>query len=107
MLHGACKDVCNWSWDCIECTIAEDAAEIACKIAELAPDMVGASLYIFNRNAVLDILGSYAQFGIGLLITEQTLNATAFFSVEIVIPPDMLRVIGGLQEYRVALLIES
>ena len=56
---------------------------------------------------VLDILGSYAQFGIGLLITEHTLNATAFFSVEIVIPPDVLRVIGGLQEYRVALLIES
>ena len=61
MLHGACKDVCNWSWDCIECTIAEDAAEIACKIAELAPDMVGASLYIFNRNAVLDILGRFHQ----------------------------------------------
>ena len=59
VLHSACADVDNWSWESIECTIAEDYADIAYQMAEKSPDLVGASLYIFNRNAVLDILGRF------------------------------------------------
>ena len=49
LLHCAAVNVPDWNWEHLECTIAEDFAEIAAKAADRKPDLVGASLYIFNR----------------------------------------------------------
>lgn len=56
ILHNAAENYGNWTWDSIECTVAEDFSEVAAKAVKYQPDLVGASLYIFNRTAVLDIL---------------------------------------------------
>ena len=56
LLHCAAVNVPDWTWEHLECTIAEDFAEIAAKAADRKPDLVGASLYIFNRNQLLEIL---------------------------------------------------
>ena len=57
ILHSAAEHVADWHWSVTECTVAEDPAEIAMQIADKKPDLVGATLYLFNRNHLLDILG--------------------------------------------------
>ena len=59
MLHNAAGNIPGWEWQCIECTTKEDYAEIAAKAAEMQPDLLGCSLYIFNIVAVLDILSRF------------------------------------------------
>lgn len=57
ILHSAAEHVTDWHWSVTECTVAEDPAEIAMQIADKKPDLIGATLYLFNRNHLMDILG--------------------------------------------------
>lgn len=59
MLHCAAKDVPDWDWELMECTINEDCAEFAVKAAEISPDLLGCSLYIFNFDFVMELLGRF------------------------------------------------
>lgn len=59
MLHNAAENVSGWEWQKLEYTINEDYAEIAAQIAAVKPDLLGCSLYIFNFNAVMEILGRF------------------------------------------------
>lgn len=59
LLHSACRGVPGWEWKCLETTVEDDAAEVAAKLAGLAGNLVCATLYLFNRRAVLDILGRF------------------------------------------------
>lgn len=59
ILHSSAENVQNWHWDAIECTLLEDAAEVAMQMADRKPDLVGASLYLFNRNHLLEILARF------------------------------------------------
>ena len=59
ILHSAAENVSGWDWDVAEFTVAEDPAEAAMEIADKKPDLVGATLYLFNRNHLLDILGRF------------------------------------------------
>ncbi len=59
ILHSAAHDVPDWEWFSKEYTVAEDRAMIAAELAELQVDLVGVSLYIFNIEAVLDILNRF------------------------------------------------
>ena len=56
LLHTACREIAGWEWSALETTIAEDAAEVAVTLASSPCDLLCATLYLFNRNAVLEIL---------------------------------------------------
>ena len=55
-LHCAAKNVPGILWSQTECTILSDPAEVAVKIAENKPDILGCTLYLFNREHALNIL---------------------------------------------------
>jgi radical SAM superfamily enzyme YgiQ (UPF0313 family) len=46
----------GWSWQAIDARIAEDAGELAVRISAAAPELLCATLYLFNRQLVLDVL---------------------------------------------------
>ena len=56
LLHAACREIDGWEWSVLETTVGEDAAETAVRLAAADCDLVCATLYLFNRNAVLEIL---------------------------------------------------
>lgn len=56
LLHAACREIDGWEWSVLETTVGEDAAETAVRLAASDCDLVCATLYLFNRNAVLEIL---------------------------------------------------
>ncbi len=56
VLHLAAGQMQNWSWECLETTIADHPGELAVRLQELQPDLVCASLYLFNSATVLSIL---------------------------------------------------
>ncbi len=56
ILHVAARHMQNWDWESLETTIAEHPCELAVRLMELQPDLVCASLYLFNSAAVLSIL---------------------------------------------------
>ena len=56
LLHLACRAVPDWEWRQLETVITDDLGEIALRLAELQPDLICASLYLFNRRQVTDIL---------------------------------------------------
>ncbi len=56
LLHAASADVAGWDWDALETTAEADCAEIASELAERNADLLCATLYLFNRNVVLEIL---------------------------------------------------
>ena len=56
LLHTACREIDGWEWSVLETTVGEDAAETAVRLAASDCDLVCATLYLFNRNAVLEIL---------------------------------------------------
>lgn len=59
ILHNAAGNVPDWHWDCIECTIDEDPTETAIQMADRQPTLACATLYIFNRDRVLEILSRF------------------------------------------------
>jgi radical SAM superfamily enzyme YgiQ (UPF0313 family) len=56
ILHLAARHLSNWQWECVEATISEQPGELAVRLLELQPDLVCASLYLFNSAALLAIL---------------------------------------------------
>lgn len=56
VLHVAAGHMQNWRWECLETTIAEHPGELAVRLMELRPNLVCASLYLFNSEVVLSIL---------------------------------------------------
>lgn len=56
LLHTACRQCKEWQWEKYAGTIKDDPGTIACKISGMAPDLVCASVYIFNRAFVLEVL---------------------------------------------------
>lgn len=61
ILHNACKELTNWVWLKEEITIQEDPGEVAVTLSEKNPDILACSLYIFNKEVVLSILGRFNQ----------------------------------------------
>jgi len=56
LLHLACREVAGWDWQKLETLSTDDPGETAVRLAEMQPDLVCASLYLFNRRHVTDIL---------------------------------------------------
>ncbi|NLF94260.1 MAG: DUF4080 domain-containing protein, partial [Oligosphaeraceae bacterium] len=56
LLHLASRDVPGWEWQKLETLSTDDPGETAVRLAEMQPDLVCASLYLFNRRQVTDIL---------------------------------------------------
>ena len=59
ILHAAAKNIQNWQWTQTECTILSDPATVAIELAAADPDVIGCTLYLFNRNHALDILSRF------------------------------------------------
>ena len=56
LLHSACGEQNEWEWIPLEITTAEDPAETAARLSALKGDLLCVTLYLFNRNSVLEIL---------------------------------------------------
>ena len=56
LIHSVSREIPGWKWERLEVTLEEDPAETAIRIASLKGNLLCATLYLFNRNAVLDIL---------------------------------------------------
>lgn len=56
LLHAACGGIAGWEWSALETTVEADSAETALELAARNPDLLCATLYLFNRNVVLEIL---------------------------------------------------
>lgn len=51
-------DESAWEWRTVEATLKDAPCDIAARVAGLTPDVVGATLYVFNRRFVLDVLAA-------------------------------------------------
>lgn len=56
LIHAACAGTRGWEWIPLETTVAEDRAGIAASLAAMRGDLLCTTLYLFNREAVADIL---------------------------------------------------
>jgi len=56
LIHSACREVGGWRWERVEVTREEDPAAIASQIVSARCDLLCATLYLFNREAVFKIL---------------------------------------------------
>ena len=57
LLHTAVKEFDNvWQWEKMEIVTEEDPAQTASFIAKKSPDLLCTTLYLFNHNAVMEIL---------------------------------------------------
>ncbi len=56
MLHSACRNIDGWDWQMLETTIEEDPGITLTEIAQIQPDLICSTLYLFNRDRVLDLL---------------------------------------------------
>jgi radical SAM superfamily enzyme YgiQ (UPF0313 family) len=58
----------DWDWQTLETTLAEPPDTLVNQIMEGRPDVVAATLYLFNRDTVLGILGRIRDLAPGCLI---------------------------------------
>lgn len=56
LLERACRHLPGWEWQQLELTLADRAEDAAIRMHAERPDLVCATLYLFNRNLVFDIL---------------------------------------------------
>ena len=56
LLANACANVSGWEWERVDGVLGDDPFEIARLVVAKEPDLVCASLYLFNRDLTLDIL---------------------------------------------------
>ena len=56
LLANACANVSGWEWERVDGVLGDDPFESARKVVAKEPDLVCASLYLFNRDLTLDIL---------------------------------------------------
>lgn len=56
LAHLAARDCAGWSWHAVAGVLADDAGELAVRVNAEEPDLLSATLYLFNRRLVLDIL---------------------------------------------------
>jgi len=57
LLHQACENAAVAAdWQHVRAGVHQDAASVAAELRQTAPDVIAATLYLFNRNRVLPIL---------------------------------------------------
>ncbi len=56
LLANACANVSNWEWERIDGVLGDDPFDVARQVVAKEPDLVCASLYLFNRDLTLDVL---------------------------------------------------
>ena len=56
LLANACADVSGWEWERVDVVLGDDPLDFARQVVAKEPDLVCASLYLFNRDLTLDIL---------------------------------------------------
>ena len=56
LLANACANVSGWEWERVDGVLGDDPFEVARQVVAKEPDLVCASLYLFNRDLTLDIL---------------------------------------------------
>ena len=56
LLANACANVSGWEWERVDGVLGDDPFETARQVIAKEPDLVCASLYLFNRDLTLDIL---------------------------------------------------
>lgn len=56
LLANACAHVRGWEWQRVEGVLGDDSFELARQVVAENPDLVCASLYLFNRDLTLDVL---------------------------------------------------
>ncbi|MBP5673398.1 MAG: radical SAM protein, partial [Victivallales bacterium] len=56
LLANACADVSGWEWERVDGVLGDDPFDVARQVVAKEPDLVCASLYLFNRDLTLDIL---------------------------------------------------
>ena len=56
LLANACAHVSGWEWRHVKGVLGDDSFELARQVAAEQPDLVCASLYLFNRDLTLDVL---------------------------------------------------
>ena len=56
VLHLACRDLAEVSWQAVQTTGHDDPAAVAAAVSAHQPDLVASTLYLFNRRLVLDVL---------------------------------------------------
>ncbi|MCR4573126.1 MAG: B12-binding domain-containing radical SAM protein [Lentisphaeria bacterium] len=56
LLANACAGVSGWEWERIDGVLGDDPFDVARQVVAKEPDLVCASLYLFNRDLTLDIL---------------------------------------------------
>jgi hypothetical protein len=56
LVHGACAGVPGVHWEAVSTASHDDAAAVAAAVWAAQPDLVAATLYLFNRRLVLDVL---------------------------------------------------
>ena len=52
----------EWVWDIVECSTNDNANEVLHKIQQKEPDLIVATVYLFNREFVLNTISNYAVF---------------------------------------------
>lgn len=56
LAHLAARDCAGWSWHAVDARATDDAGELAVRVNATAPDLLCATLYLFNRQLVLDVI---------------------------------------------------
>ncbi|MBO7742394.1 MAG: hypothetical protein J6S21_07560, partial [Victivallales bacterium] len=68
LTHAAAAGVTGWEWRHLQASLKDDIAALAVKAASMQPDLIAAPLYIFNREAVLNLLARIRQLLPGCVI---------------------------------------
>jgi hypothetical protein len=50
----------EWTWDIVECSINDNINETLRQIRQKEPDLIAATVYLFNRDFVLDVISRHA-----------------------------------------------
>ncbi len=56
LLHAACGKIPGWEWIPLETTVADDPSETAARLNGLRGCLLCTTLYLFNRNMVMEVL---------------------------------------------------
>ena len=68
LLANACVNVSGWEWDRIDGVLGDDPFDLARQVIAKEPDLVCASLYLFNRDLTLDVLNRVKRLKPGVRI---------------------------------------
>ncbi|OGV73248.1 MAG: hypothetical protein A3K19_23685 [Lentisphaerae bacterium RIFOXYB12_FULL_65_16] len=57
LLHAATRERTRATWQAVQATTKDDVGAVTSEVARHSPDVLAASLYLFNRRFVLDVAG--------------------------------------------------